>query len=62
MALRGLWGSMYSHRRNKALRHTLSRSLFSTFELIVGEPIAADLVTPEFLQKKVQELHTVMNA
>ncbi|PRC91174.1 Acyltransferase [Solimicrobium silvestre] len=56
MALRGLWGSIYSRGSDNPFKRTFRRGLFSKLELIVGEPIPSELATPEFLQEKVQAL------
>ena len=55
MALRGLWGSMFSRKDGPALKK-LPRKLFSLIELNVGAPIAPQSLTPEGLQQTVAEL------
>lgn len=56
MALRGLWGSIYSRKSGNPFHRTFRRWLFSKLELVVGEPVTADLASPEFLQERVQTL------
>ena len=56
MALRGLWGSIYSRHSGNPFHRTFRRWLFSKLELAVGEPISSDLASPEFLQERVQLL------
>ncbi|MET3107264.1 1-acyl-sn-glycerol-3-phosphate acyltransferase [Oxalobacteraceae bacterium GrIS 2.11] len=56
MALRGLWGSIYSRSGGNPFERTFSRGLFSRLELAVGEPVDVELATPEYLQQRVQEL------
>jgi 1-acyl-sn-glycerol-3-phosphate acyltransferase len=54
MALRGLWGSMFSRKGGPAF---LKRPRpLSLVELVVGAPIPPEAVTPEGLQQVVQEL------
>jgi 1-acyl-sn-glycerol-3-phosphate acyltransferase len=55
MALRGLWGSMFSRKDGAALQKA-PRRLFSLIELNVGTPIAPQSLTPESLQQTVAEL------
>jgi len=55
MALRGLWGSMFSRKDGPALKKP-PRKLFSLIELNVGAPIAPQALTPEGLQQTVGEL------
>jgi hypothetical protein len=55
MALRGLWGSLFSHAyQGRALRRL--RSAFSPIAFVVAPPIAAAAATPEVLQAIVLEL------
>ncbi len=56
MALRGLWGSIFSHARVGIFEGLTRRGLFSKLELAIGDPISPELATPEFLQQKVQAL------
>ena len=53
MALSGLWKSLFARNPGK-LRHL--RKLFPRVRLAVGEPLAAEQVTPEKLQAAVLEL------
>lgn len=56
MALRGLWGSLLSRDPSNPFARTFKRGLFSRLELVVGEPIPADQVTPQLLQEQVGAL------
>ena len=54
MALRGLWGSMFSRKGGPAF--FMRPRPFSLVKLVVGKPIPPEAVTPEGLQVAVQEL------
>jgi 1-acyl-sn-glycerol-3-phosphate acyltransferase len=56
MALRGLWGSLFSRDPSNPVARTFKRGLFSRLELAVGEPIAPAAVSPEGLQEQVRAL------
>ena len=56
MALRGLWGSIYSRKAGNPFARSFRRGLFSRLELEVGLPIAAAQATPATLQAQVQAL------
>jgi 1-acyl-sn-glycerol-3-phosphate acyltransferase len=56
MALRGLWGSFFSHVEGAAMSRPLRRGLFNRVELVAGEPIAPEQVTLELLQERVMAL------
>ena len=55
MALRGLWGSFFSKKDNKAMRR-LPRGFRSKIELLAGEPMGPDSVTAEKLEETVKNL------
>jgi hypothetical protein len=55
MALRGLWGSMFSRKGGPAF-FKRPRGPFSLVELVIGEPIPPEAVTPEGLQQSIQRL------
>jgi len=55
IALRGLWGSMFSRKGGPAF-FKRPRGPFSLVELVVGEPIPPQAVTPEGLQESIQRL------
>lgn len=55
MALKGLWGSFFSHKNGHALTSLPSR-FWSKVELIADEVIAPEQVTAAMLQEKVQKL------
>ncbi|TMS58637.1 MFS transporter [Imbroritus primus] len=62
MALRGLWGSMFSRRHKVSgvqIPRPLRRGVLSRLELVVGEPVDPDAVTPESLQQRVTQLRGV---
>lgn len=60
MALRGLWGSFFSRYGGAAFSRPvearLRRGLRSKVELVVGEPLPPDQVTPELLMARVAAL------
>ncbi|CAG9172695.1 MFS transporter [Cupriavidus respiraculi] len=56
MALRGLWGSFFSRKGGAAMTRPFRRGVLSRLELVVGEPIAPELATPEGLRQVVQSL------
>ena len=60
MALRGLWGSIFSRFGGAAFSHPfdarLRRGFRSRVELVVGLPIAPEQVTPELLMDRVVQL------
>jgi len=55
MALRGLWGSFFSHCGGTALRH-FPRRFWSRIELIAGEPLPAEKATAGALEARVKQL------
>ncbi len=55
MALRGLWGSFFSHCGGPALRHFPTR-FWSRIELLAGEPIPAEQASAERLEETVKNL------
>jgi 1-acyl-sn-glycerol-3-phosphate acyltransferase len=52
MALRGMWGSLFS--RKDRLR--LPRKFRSRIALVIGDPIPAELASAEYLEQRVREL------
>ncbi len=56
MALRGLWGSIYSRSAENPFSRAFRRGLFSRLELIVGDPVSSALANPELLYEKVRAL------
>jgi 1-acyl-sn-glycerol-3-phosphate acyltransferase len=60
MALRGLWGSFFSRYGGAAFSRPvearLRRGLRSKIELVVGDPLPPDKVTPELLMERVAAL------
>ena len=56
MALRGLWGGMFSRGSGNPYKRSFNRGFFSTLELAVGPAVSSDLATPDYLQEKVQGL------
>ncbi|WDD94427.1 MFS transporter [Burkholderia sp. FERM BP-3421] len=59
MALRGLWGSVFSHDQGAELPRPIARGVMSRLTLAVGEPLSAAAATPEALQAAVTELRGV---
>lgn len=55
MALRGLWGSFFSHCGGPALKHFPKR-FWSRIELIAGEPVTAQKANAGMLEEKVKTL------
>ncbi|MCC1496187.1 MFS transporter [Alcanivorax sp. 1008] len=55
MALRGLWGSVFSHKDGKALSKP-PRRFWSRVSLVVGAPVPADQVSAADLRRRVQAL------
>lgn len=55
MALKGLWGSFFSHKDSKALSK-MPRRFWSKVELVAGEPISPAEATAERLQSVVTVL------
>ena len=55
-ALHNLWGSTFSRIDGAAMARPLRRGLFNRIGLVVGEPMAPEVVTPEALQVRVQGL------
>ena len=51
MALRGLWGSFFARKGGAAMSRPFRRGILSRLELVVGEPIAPEAVTPEGLRR-----------
>lgn len=55
MALRGLWGSFFSHCGGPALTH-LPKRFWSRIELVAGEPVSAEKANAEMLEQRVKGL------
>lgn len=55
MAIRGLWGSIFSREGGRAFLK-LPRRFWSRIGLMVGRPVAASAATAEFLQAQVADL------
>jgi 1-acyl-sn-glycerol-3-phosphate acyltransferase len=56
MALRGLWGSVFSRREDNRWPRPIQRGVMSRLTLAVGEPIDPAIATPEHLQQLVATL------
>jgi len=56
MALRGLWGSVFSRDASNVFERSLTRGLRSRLSLAVGRPVPPEDVTPEGLYEDVLEL------
>jgi 1-acyl-sn-glycerol-3-phosphate acyltransferase len=56
MALRGLWGSLWTHAEGNPFERSFHRGPRSSLALAVGEALAPGQVTPELLQQKVLAL------
>jgi 1-acyl-sn-glycerol-3-phosphate acyltransferase len=55
MALRGLWGSFFSHKGSPALTR-MPRRFWSRVELIAGDQVQPMDASPEYLQERVLSL------
>ncbi len=55
IALQGLWGSLFSRKGGQAF-FKLPRRMFARIGLVVGEPIPAESVTLDALQRQVSQL------
>ncbi|KAA3650351.1 MAG: MFS transporter [Proteobacteria bacterium] len=56
MALRGLWGSTFSRKGGPAMRKPLRRGLFNRIALVVGAPVAPEVLRIDALQNTVAAL------
>jgi hypothetical protein len=56
MALRGLWGSVFSRHEDTRWPRPIHRGVMSRLTLAVGEPIDPTDATPEHLQALVSAL------
>ncbi len=56
MALRGLWGSLWTRSTDNPFQRSFRSGPFSKLELVVGQPMAVTEVTPESLREHVAQL------
>jgi 1-acyl-sn-glycerol-3-phosphate acyltransferase len=56
MALRGLWGSMLTRDPGKLFERSFTRGPRSKLALAVGDPVAPQQATPEYLHQQVLAL------
>jgi 1-acyl-sn-glycerol-3-phosphate acyltransferase len=56
MALRGLWGSLFTRDRTNVFERSFVRGIRSHLALAVGEPVAPQEATPEYLYEQVLAL------
>jgi 1-acyl-sn-glycerol-3-phosphate acyltransferase len=56
MALRGMWGSMWSRRDSRLGRMRVPRRLRAHVEVVAGDPVDGATATAESLEAKVREL------
>jgi 1-acyl-sn-glycerol-3-phosphate acyltransferase len=56
MALRGLWGSVFSRDPSNVFERSFARGLRSRLALAVGRPVPPQDVTPEGLYEEVLAL------
>ena len=56
MALRGLWGSIWSRRDSMLGRSRLPRRFRARVELVIDPPLAPQLVSADSLATRVREL------
>ncbi|BDT60335.1 MFS transporter [Massilia varians] len=56
MALRGLWGSVFTRDRSNVFERSFARGIRSKLALAVGQPVAPEAASPEYLQQQVLAL------
>ena len=57
MALRGMWGSMFSHSSESRLgRARIPKRFRARIALVVGDPVPPEQATAEYLEQRVREL------
>ncbi len=56
MALRGLWGSVFTRDKSNVFERSFARGIRSKLALAVGQPVAPEVASPEYLQQQVLEL------
>jgi hypothetical protein len=56
MALRGLWGSVFSRDPSNVFERSFARGLRSRLALVVGRPVPPQEATPEYLYAQVLDL------
>jgi 1-acyl-sn-glycerol-3-phosphate acyltransferase len=56
MALSGLWGSMWTRSEGNPFQRSFKRGPLSALQLAVGDVVAPEQATPEYLQQQVQTL------
>ena len=56
MALRGMWGSLFSRRDSALGRSRLPRRFRSRIGVTIGKPVPAELATAAYLEERVREL------
>lgn len=56
MALRGLWGSVFTRDPSNVFERSFARGLRSKLALAVGMPVPPQQATPEYLHEQVREL------
>jgi 1-acyl-sn-glycerol-3-phosphate acyltransferase len=56
MALKNLWGSFFSRVDGAAMVRPFRRGFFSRIEVVVGEPVPPEQVSPEGLRQRVAAL------
>jgi hypothetical protein len=60
MALRGLWGSIFSRRDTFLGRARLPRRFWSRIGLVAAAPVPAEVATAGFLEESVRALRGEM--
>jgi 1-acyl-sn-glycerol-3-phosphate acyltransferase len=56
MALRGLWGSLFTRDKSNLFERSFARGVRSKLALAVGRPVAPEAASPEYLQQQVLAL------
>jgi 1-acyl-sn-glycerol-3-phosphate acyltransferase len=56
IALRGLWGSLFSRKDSALGRARLPRRFWSRIAMVVGDPVPPEQASAAVLEAKVREL------
>jgi len=56
MALKNMWGSMWSKQDSRLRRARLPRRLRAPIDVLAGEPVAGSAASAELLEAKVRAL------
>jgi hypothetical protein len=56
MALRGMWGSMFSRKAGSTFGRIVPRRFLARIGLAIGDPVAPEDASAERLEQRVREL------